>query len=690
MNLLKSLKKLRTRLIIAFLLVGIVPLSLSTLLSLSKSSVVLHTQAFDKLKAVLTIKKDQIEKYIEQRFGDIYVLSQTEAMFNLYYGLGQDHQNLQPEEKFKVDIEEYLALVDSTAGFLKEFVKTYNFDDIYLICAEHGHVMYSATQGSDFGENLKYGDLKNSGLAKVWKKVIETKQISIQDFAPYAPKNNDPTAFIGAPLFMADGSVYGIIALQISKNAINAIMTERTGMGETGETYLVGKYDNRTSYRCDRVVKKGKVGEPISGVYIEKALEGESGIAVKTDKEGIKELLTYSPIRIQGLSWCIISTITLKEALSSLMLLKTITIIVLVLSLIAIVIFALLTVTVIVKPINRVSERLRDIAEGEGDLTRRLQVETDDEIGTMAIVFNSFMEKLQDIIKGIFVNAETLNDSSAALSNLSGQMATGTDELSGRSTTVAGAAEEMSSNINSVAAAMEEASVNLDMVASAVGEMTSTVNEIAENSEDARIITEKAVSQALNASNSVGQLGKAAEDIGKVTEAITEISEQTNLLALNATIEAARAGEAGKGFAVVANEIKELSRQTADATQEIKGKISSIQNATQGTVKEIGEVSKVINAVNEIVSTIASAVVEQSATTKEISGNVTQASQGIQEVNGNVAQTSVTTQKIAGDISELNLAANEISNGTSQVNSSAGKMSDLAGQLKELVGKFKV
>jgi methyl-accepting chemotaxis protein len=142
--------------------------------------------------------------------------------------------------------------------------------------------------------------------------------------------------------------------------------------------------------------------------------------------------------------------------------------------------------------------------------------------------------------------------------------------------------------------------------------MTATVWEIAQNSGKARVITETAVTKANSASKKVNELGQAALDIRKVTEAITESADQTNLLALNATIEVVRAGEAGKGFAVVANATKELARQIATATQQIKSRIEGIQNSTNETVVENGQISKVNDEVNDIVSTIATAVEEQS------------------------------------------------------------------------------
>ncbi len=342
-----------------------------------------------------------------------------------------------------------------------------------------------------------------------------------------------------------------------------------------------------------------------------------------------------------------------------------------------------------IKPISATVVMLKDIAQGEGDLTKRLEVKTKDEVGDLARWFNTFIEKLQAIINDIAGNVTVLTTSSSDLSDLSGYMATGATKMSTKSDNVASAAEEMNSNLTSAAAAMEQASTNVNMVVASTEEMTATINEIAEKSEMANNISADAVSQAQSVTSKMDKLGVVAKEIGKITEVITEISEQTNLLALNATIESARAGEAGKGFAVVATEIKELAKQTSEATLKIKEQIGDIQSSTSETATEITQITQIINNVNEIVSTIATAVEEQSVTTKEIANNISQASHGISEVNENVAQSSNMAEDITKNISEVNQSVSEMSNSSSKVNISAESMSELAGQLKDLVSKFK-
>lgn len=345
---------------------------------------------------------------------------------------------------------------------------------------------------------------------------------------------------------------------------------------------------------------------------------------------------------------------------------------------------------VITKPVKQLVANLRDIAEGEGDLTARLAVEGRDEIGETAKYFNLFVENIQMLIRGVSENAEKLSASSTGLSDISQHMSSNSKGVSDRSGTVSAASEQMSCNMNSVAAAIEQTSTNVSFVASAAEEMSATISEISQSTEKARTIALKATSHANSSSVRVNELGKAADEIGKVTEAISEISEQTNLLALNATIEAARAGDAGKGFAVVAGEIKALATQTADATMEIREKIEGIQSSTQLTVEEMAQITSVVKDVNEMVSTIAAAVEEQAATTGEIAENIAQASGGMGDVTENVSQSSRGAAEVTRDISDVNSAAGELVDRSEQVSKSASGLTELSRNLKELVDRFTV
>ena len=353
--------------------------------------------------------------------------------------------------------------------------------------------------------------------------------------------------------------------------------------------------------------------------------------------------------------------------------------------------FLLVFITsLILQGIRQATAVALELAEGEGDLTKRMNLDTKDEIGMLGQAIDRMLDNLSAMVKQIQEITTSLDDSNSELTAVSGEMNEATENVAGRASMVAAAAEEMSANMDTVTVAVEDASHNVASVASSTEEIASISEEIAKNTEKARDITTKAVSQAANSSDRVNELGRAADEIGKVTETITEISEQTNLLALNATIEAARAGEAGKGFAVVANEIKELAKQTADATLEIKTRIEGIQKSTKGTVSEIEEISKVINEINEIVTGISSSVETQTSTTTAIAGNINQASQGIMEVTENVSQASTVSREVAQDIAEVDQSSGQVLENTTNVIKTAEQLNKLAGQLQHLVGNFKV
>lgn len=372
--------------------------------------------------------------------------------------------------------------------------------------------------------------------------------------------------------------------------------------------------------------------------------------------------------------------------------------------------------------LNQAVSILRDIAHGDGDLTKRLPILGDDEVAQMSGYFNDLMVKLQDFVREIIqgarlvtITAEDLQGTSRRMSadvekvkEVSGMaanrsedagqnvrsVAAAIEEVSGSANTVAESSVRITSNLDTVAAAVEEMSANMrvvansgehmqvgmNTVASAIEEMGASLNEVANNSAQASKVASQAQERANFASKTIDALGVSAQEIGKVVEMIENIASQTNLLALNATIEAASAGDAGKGFAVVAGEVKALAKQTAAATQEIRQRVEGIQSNTQQSVTAIQTIVEVIGEVNHLSASIAAAVEEQTATTNEISRNVLDVAGNVKEVGRNVQEASIGTIEVSRNVQMAVHSVQDISRNVSELAKASGEISRHAAQ----------
>jgi methyl-accepting chemotaxis protein len=321
---------------------------------------------------------------------------------------------------------------------------------------------------------------------------------------------------------------------------------------------------------------------------------------------------------------------------------------------------ALSVVRSITTPLREVTDVAAGLAQGE--VTKRVHVNSSDEIGAMGTALNGALDKVAGTIRTIAENANGLG--------------TASEELTAVSQEMTGSADQTATQANAVSAAADQVSKNVHTVATAVEEMTASIREIARNAHEAARVATDAVRVADSTNTTITKLGDSSSQISNVVKVITSIAEQTNLLALNATIEAARAGEAGKGFAVVANEVKELAKATASATEDIGRKIATIQADTTGAVEAIGRIGAIIKQIYDIQNTIASAVEEQTATTNEIARNVAEAARG--------------SADIAQNITGVAHAAHGTSSGASATQEAARELAGMADTLLRLVAQFRV
>lgn len=456
-----------------------------------------------------------------------------------------------------------------------------------------------------------------------------------------------------------------------------------------------------SSSASDRVVRDmteiGKLNLAEKGV--EAAIElskGKQGSLANTyhARKEVRQCAGFSPLRgalgFPGMKWSVLVRVPQSDALSTANNLKSAVITTGAIGLVVIVLGAYWLARSITNPIRSTVSMLKEVAEGEANLTKRLKVYGNDEVSELASWFNVFIERIQEIIGRVSENSQSLAVSSEALTGKADALSAGAKDTTLQSATVASAAEEMSTNMKQMAASTEQMSSNIRSVAASAGEMTSSISEIAENAEQSASVADKAATLAKISNEKVGSLGVAADEIGKVIEVIQKIAEQTNLLALNATIEAARAGEAGKGFAVVATEVKELAKQTAIATDDIRERIEGIQGSTGEAVESIQEITQVINDVNRVSRTIASAVEEQSNTTRRIASTVADTATAADSVAQNVSESASASQEITQNIAGVDVGAKQTAGVATETKISGTQLSELAVELQTLVGQFQV
>ncbi len=342
--------KMQPKLIGLMLIISLIPLSIVAYFSAQQASDALVQSSYNQLTAMREVKRSQLERFFAEREGDMHVLMETTgALLDAQKKkLGSIHElkthNLQ--ELFKTTVSGIHVSKDSpyvgTAfnnlnqafkssasgsnsqawksqaakydGRFNEIMKEYGWYDLFLINKE-GDIVYTATKESDLGMNIPNSNLKNSSIGKAFAKVkgMSIDDVAIADFEPYAPSNGAQAAFLMGKLSTTDG----YFAMQLPSDPINAITQQRAGLGESAETYLVGKIENNTYYRSDRTVKPGKIGDPKGGSTINAALAGESGTIIKTGSMGDVEIISYNPVNIDGLDWVMITSGSLQETLAA-------------------------------------------------------------------------------------------------------------------------------------------------------------------------------------------------------------------------------------------------------------------------------------------------------------------------------------------------------------------------------------
>lgn len=656
--------KLKYKLLFSFLGLGLVPALLVSLTSIQIASNSLTTQAYNQLTSIRAIKQSQIDSYFAERKGDLDML-------------GENVQRLMPLQSGT----ELNPRSHELHEYFEHFINAYSYYDLFVI-DQDGEIVYTVAREADYQTNLINGAYRDSGLGKVFNKVISSGRYQIEDFAPYAPSNGDPAAFIAKPVSI--NGVNLVLALQLSNEKIDAVMQQRDGMGKTGETYLVGQdlrmrsnsfldpigHSVKASFK-GTIVKNG-----VDTEAVDKALKGVTDTKIIIDYNGNPVLSAFTPLQIGDFVWVLLAEIDEAEAMQPVYDLEKWMAIIMALTIATVLAVTVAILRSIVHPLGGEPKEMKALTEriASGDLTFKFDdsKQAAGVYGSMRVMSNNLSEVVGKIV-----------DASGQLSSTAAQTSATSEQAS---------------------VSLQQQRLNIETVSSAMFEMSATIQEVANNAKEVADSTSLASglsheanhkvrdtievirsleSKVNHATDVIEKMDSKSQEIGSVLEVIRGIAEQTNLLALNAAIEAARAGEQGKGFAVVADEVRQLAQKTQQSTSHIEEMIAILQQGTQEAVNVMRSSSDSAN------STVESA----EHTSKVINNNfeqIKQITERAEHIAAAAVQQSHAAEEVSQSLVNINDAATQNAVGAEQTAEASIQLNSLALELNDITGHFQL
>jgi len=624
--------KLRTsqlmkRLVANFFLIALISISIITGIAYYYCSNALKDAAFNELYAVSEIKKNEVINYFSDRISDVTVLSKLNDTINGYQLLKKYHDagGGDPNGGFDISTQTYKDIYATMGSFLNTFLSQYQYIDIYMICAEHGHVMYSIKREHDLGTNLGNGPYRESLLAELWSSVVKNRRPIITDFKYYEPAGK-AVQFVGTPLLDEKGNTIAVIALQLSPKLIDTLMQEKSGMGQSGESYLVGDdYTMRSNSRFDKqttiLVKR------IDTVAVQRGLQDIIGMDIIKDYRGVNVLSRYSHLGLNEkffttFEWIIISEIDKSEAF---------------------------------QPVK--------------------------ELGWILICIGLILSFIAAII-GYFAANAIANP----LSEGANTLASSISEISSTTTQLASSAAETSTSIAEITTTLEQVRQTVEISNSKADQVVDRSTKASQISDTGKKATEdtiqgiKVIREEMEyIAESIVKLSEQTQSIGKIIGAVTDLADQSNLLSVNASIEAAKAGEQGKGFAVVAQEVKSLAEQSKDATNQVKTILDDIQKATSAAVMATERGGKAVEAGVKLSA-------EAGESIRALATSVSESGQAAMQIAASSKEQLTGTEQLVMAMENIKEGSIQNVEGARQLEEAIKNLDNLAKKLKDIAG----
>ncbi|SKA91558.1 methyl-accepting chemotaxis protein [Paucidesulfovibrio gracilis DSM 16080] len=567
---------------------------------------------------------------------------------------------------------------------LRSYLKEFGYYDIFLVEPKSGRIVYSVFKELDFATSLRTGPYANSGIGRVFQQAVDKgKEVVVfDDFDRYTPSYEAPAGFIASPIF--DGEyLLGVLIFQMPINRINGIMNQREGLGETGESYLVGpnKLMRSDSYLDpENHSVQASFANPDEGrvdtLAVREALAGNSGVGIIEDYTGNSVLSAYAPLDVYGLHWALLAEVDESEIMAPIQTFRIAVTIAAVLSALGVGFIAWFVSRGVLRKLGADPTKLSAVADqvalgdqemefGENpqgvyaslqrmtaSLRKMADVATAIAEGDLSREVHPISEK-DRLGRALERMSENLNEVMGQVSSAAAMVNSGSDQVSSASQALSQGATQQAASLQEISSSSAEVSNGVKLNADGAGQANSAAEKLYQVAEQGREHMAAMVT-------AMAEINDSSQNIAKIIKVIDEIAFQTNLLALNAAVEAARAGQHGKGFAVVAEEVRNLASRSAKAAQETAGiieasgtKVESGSRIANETEHALEEVSVQVTKLRGLLEEIAEQSNQQAAQVTQISNALNQLDQVTQANTSNAEQTASASEELMAQAVEL-------------------------------------